>query len=113
MYSVAVAVTKTPEEAARIILSNPSRELSTRLGAIYRANSDRSEFNRYTGALLEGFNALGTADKVEFLTRMASARECGQYLEPGDRDLADALRRHYAQNADSLRAFEQGILRQH
>lgn len=113
MYSVAIAVTKTPQEAAHIVLANPSRELSTRLGAIYRANSDRSEFSQYTGALLQGFNALGTAGKVKFLTRMASARECGQYLEPGDRDLADALRRHYAQNADSLRAFEQGILRQH
>ena len=112
-YSVAIAVTKTPEEAAGIVLSNPSRELSTRLGAIYRANSDRSEFNRYTGALLQGFNALGTVDKVKFLTGMASASECGQYLEPGDQDLADALRRHFAQNADSLRAFEQGILRQH
>lgn len=113
MHSVALAAAKTPAQAAQYILNNPSRELSVKIGAVYRANPDRTDFNGYTRALLDGFNALSTADKVKFLTRIAYARECGRYLEPGDEDLADALRRHYAANTDSLRAFELGVAAQH
>lgn len=112
LYATAVVATKTPAEVAKYVLLNPSRQLSTKIGDVYRT-TDRANFNSYTASLLEGFNAMATNDKVKFLTQVATARECGRYLEPGDKDLADALRRHYAQNADSLRAFEQGVDAQH
>ena len=98
------------------------RYLCDRVGVMYRGKLVecapaeelfQHPLHGYTRALLDGFNALSTADKVKFLTRIAYARECGRYLEPGDKDLADALRRHYAANTDSLRAFELGVAAQH
>lgn len=104
--AVAIVAAMTPERAAAFLLANPSRQLITEVWHSYMTLADHSEASQFSTALLHGFMALPPDEQAEFLTRVATTAEVGRYMESGDTELLQALRKRYATDPDSLSAFE-------
>ncbi len=104
--AVAIVAAMPPKQAAAYLLANPSRSLITQVWHTYMMLPDHSKASEMSTALLQGFRAMAAGEQAVFLVSVATAAECGTYIEDGDEELVKALRREYASTPDTLAAFE-------
>ena len=108
--AVAIVVILDPQDAARYVLDNPSRELITSISETYTQISDITALSSFTASVDERFKALNVAHQALFVTAVAEPAECAKSIEPGDDELCAEIKKIYAKQSQSaLDEFTQNL----
>lgn len=106
--AAAIYVTLSADSAAGYILSSRDRAACRSLWTLYTRTGDSSATD-FAIALRSRFAGCTTAEAAQTVTGMFSAAETALAMEPGDIELANAVREIYKRNPDTLAVYESSL----